>query len=273
MKNRKYKILVLSDLKESTSNVLKSSISLAKMVDGNIEFFHVKKPIDVVGKESQLSAFRTINEQHRATKKDIQSYVNPLSEAYGLAIDYSYTFGNVKNEIRDYIEKSKPDIIVLGKRVSKTFSVMGDSITQFVLKEHDGVIMIAADNNALEPNKNLSLGLLNGINDSFEFAENILKHSEAPLKSFRIGGNSNTLKEPNMFGDKKTVEFVFEKNDNTMDNLSNYLSKNNINLLCVNREKKKTANKLSLMKSDIKDVINKLNVSLLLSGGQTFSLQ
>ncbi|MFI1771217.1 universal stress protein [Thalassobellus citreus] len=273
MKNKKHKILVLSDLKASTSNVLKSSVSLAKMVDGDIEFFHVKKPTDVVGKESQLSAFRTINEQHSATKKDIQDLVNPLSEAYGIAINYSYAFGNVKNEIRDYISKNKPDIIVIGKRVSKTFNVMGDSITQFVLKEHDGVIMLAANNNALEPNENLSLGLLNGVDESFELAENLVNYTNTPLKSFIIGNNSSRLKESNMFGDKKTIEFVFEKNDNTMSNLSNYLSKNNINLLCVNREKKKTANKLSLMNSNIKDVISKLNVSLLFSGGQNFSIQ
>ncbi|WNH14151.1 universal stress protein [Thalassobellus suaedae] len=272
MKNKKSKILVLSDLKESTRNVLKSSVSLAKMVDGDIDFFHVIKPTDVVEKESQLSAFRTINEQHSATKKDIQNFVNPLSEAYGIDINYSYTFGNVKNEIREHIANNKPDIIVLGKRTSKTFKVMGDSITQFVLKEYDGVIMIASDN-ALEPNKNLSLGFFNDIDESSEFVENLIKHTEAPVKSFKIRKKSDALKEANISDDKKTIEFVFEKNDNTIMNLSNYLSKNNINLLCINRGKKKTANKLSFMSSDIKEAINKLDVSLLLSGGQNFSIQ
>ena len=273
MKNKKSKILVLSDLKESTAIVLKSSVSLAKMIDGNIDLFHVIKPTDVVQKESQLSAFRTINEKHNATKKDIQNFINPLSEAYGIHINYSYTFGNVKNEIREYIANNKPDIIVLGKRTSKTFKVMGDSITQFVLKEYDGVIMIAADDNALEPNRNLSLGFLNDIDESFEFVENLIKHTEAPVKSFKIRKKSDSLKEANIFEDKKTIEFVFEKNDNTIMNLSNYLSKNDINLLCINRGNKKTANKLSLMSSDIKEAINKLDVSLLLSGGQNFSIQ
>ena len=44
MKNNKYKILVLSDLSKTTRNTLKSSISLAKIVDADINFLYVKKP-------------------------------------------------------------------------------------------------------------------------------------------------------------------------------------------------------------------------------------
>ena len=32
------------------------------MIDGEVDFFCVKKPTDIVEKESQLSAIRTINE-------------------------------------------------------------------------------------------------------------------------------------------------------------------------------------------------------------------
>ena len=90
MKNNKYKILVLSDLKKSTSATLKTAVSLAKMIDGEIEFFHVKKPIDIVEKENQLSAIRTINENHTLIRKKIEKllrkmyFLNPdLSEYAG----------------------------------------------------------------------------------------------------------------------------------------------------------------------------------------------
>ncbi len=273
MKNENCKILILSDLNNSTSTILKSTVSLANMLNGDIEFFHVKKAIDVVEKESQLSAFRTINEEQSTTKKVIQNFIKPIIETYGVDINFSYSFGNVKNEIGEYISKHKPDIIVLGKKKPKAFNILGDSITQFVLKKHKGLIMIAANNNALEPNNNLSLGLLNDVNGSLEYVKKLVKHSKVPLKSFKIANNSDILSGSNLFEDKKTIEYVFEKSDNTIANISNYLSKNNINLLCVNRDNKKATNKLSLMESDIKEVINKLNVSLLFSGAQTITKQ
>jgi len=138
MKDKKYKILVLSDLNESTDTILKSTISLANMIDGNIDFFHVKKPDDVVKKDNQLSAIRSINQEHFSTKKKIKNVIEPISKDYGIHISYTLSYGNVKNEIGKHIKESQPDIIVLGKRNSKTFKLIGDSITQFVLKEYDG---------------------------------------------------------------------------------------------------------------------------------------
>ena len=39
MENNKYKILVLSDLKDTASTTLKSTIGLAKMIDADIHCF------------------------------------------------------------------------------------------------------------------------------------------------------------------------------------------------------------------------------------------
>ena len=268
MKNNKYKILVLSDLKKSTSTTLKSSVSLAKMINGDIEFFYVKKPTEIVERESQLSAIRALNNEHNTTDKKIQKLIKPISKDYGIQINYKFSFGHVKNEIEKHIKAYKPDIIVLGKRQSKSFNFIGDNMANFVLKKHKGVVIIAAAENALEPNEKISLGVLNGIEKSFniEFADDLMEYTQKPLKSFKIVNSSNTLKETQMPTDKKTVEYVFEQGDNAIENLSNYLSKNNINLLCMDRGEKK--NKESLVNSDIKDVINKLNVSLLVTGEQ-----
>ncbi|TGV01745.1 universal stress protein [Flavivirga rizhaonensis] len=277
MKNNtnKYKILVLSDLKKSTNATLKSTVSLAKMINGSIEFFHVKKPSDVVEKESQLSAMRTINKGHFAIEKEIQDLITPISKDYGVNINYSFTYGNVKDEMRKYIKLNKPDIIVLGKRKSKPLNFMY-GITNFILKEHDGVIMLADNDNVLEPNKDISLGLLNGVEESFnlEFIEDLINQTQKPLKSFKIGkSDSDTSTKTNKHINKKVIEYVFEASDNTTDNLSNYVSKNNINLLCVNREKKSTVKNENTSASDIKTFIGKLNVSFLVTGGQRLSVQ
>jgi hypothetical protein len=76
----------------------------------------------------------------------------------------------------------------------------------------------------------------------------------------------------NTVNNKETVEYVFEENDNTLKTLSNYLLKNNVNLLCVNRESKnKKENKEK--KADINNIINNLDVSLFLTTSQKIGLQ
>ncbi|MFH6768383.1 universal stress protein [Gaetbulibacter aquiaggeris] len=265
---KKYKILVLSDLKSSTTNILKSSVSLAKMTNGQIEFFYVKKPTDILQKDNQLSAIRTINKEHINVHKKIQNIINPICDEYGIKIKYSFAFGNLKNEVKTYIKEHQPDIIVLGKRKPKSLNFVGDNITQFVLDKHDGIIMFATDKNPIEPNTEISLGLLNGYDGLFnlDFSARLIDHVQEPLKSFKIIKNSTVTKKTNMSEDKKIIEYVFEQNDNTLKNLSNYLNKYSISLLYVNRDEKNTKQDADFIKSDINEIINKTNVSLLITG-------
>ena len=260
MGNNKYKILVLSDLKKSPSTILKSTVSLAKIIDGDIKFFHVKKPSDVVDRESQLSAMRTINQEQIITGKKIQEALAPISKDYNVNINSTFAFGNVKNEIEEHIKATNPDVIVLGKRKAKGLRFLGDNITDFVLKIHKGPVMIASNKNGLSPDEELHLGLFNDNEESFdlEFTEDLIAQTKRPLKSFNIITNTNVTEEKEVSVSTKTVDFVFEKNDNTIKNLSNYLLKNDVNLLCVNRQKDKS----NVLKSEIKDVIDNVNVSL-----------
>lgn len=260
MRNNKYKILVLSDLKKSPSTILKNASSLAKIIDGDITFFHVKKPSDVVERESQLSAMRTINQEQIITGKKIQEALDPISKDYDVNINSTFAFGNVKNEIEEHIKATNPDVIVLGKRKAKGLRFLGDNITDFVLKIHKGPVMIASNKNGLSPDEELHLGLFNDNEESFdlEFTEDLIAQTKRPLKSFNIITNTNVTEEKEVSVNTKTVDFVFEKNDNTIKNLSNYLLKNDINLLCVNRQKDKS----NVLKSEIKDVIDNVNVSL-----------
>lgn len=270
MKKNKYKILVLSDMKRSTSTVLKSAVSLAKMINGDIHMFYVRKPTDIVAKENQLSAMRTINKEYPKTEKKIQEIIEPISNEYDVNIQSSFSFGNVKNEILLYIKENNPDIIVLGKRKTKTFNIVGDRVTDVILKTFEGVIMIADGNNTLDPNGQFSLGVLNNAKNAFniDFAENLLENTQKPLKSFKIIKNSTDLKETETsFPEIETREYVFESNDNAINNFSNYLVKSQVNLLCLNRDKQ-YSKKAESINSSIKDLVNKLNVSVLITGRQ-----
>lgn len=270
MKTKKYKILVLSNLKDSTDTILKSTVSLSKIINSEIHFFYVKKPIDLVKRENQLSAIKTINHQMIAIDEKIQQLTKPFVEEYNVNLDYSFAFGNVKEEIGTAIKEYKPDIVILGKRKAKKVRFLGDSITQFVINKHDGPIMITADENVIEPNKHISLGLLNGLEQTFnvEFANELLDHIQKPMKSFKVVKGTNDLKGEKIPRSKNAIEYVFEHRDDVIQNLSNYLSKSKVNLLCIDRNQDQINGKSNHVITDIKDVINKFNVSILLTGGQ-----
>ena len=267
MKKNTYKILVLSDLKKSTANVLKSAVSLAKMIDAEIHCFHVRKPIDIVEIDNQLSAMRAINSEYLKVEKKIQQTIDSISKEFGVDIPYTFAFGNTKDEIESFVSKTNPDIIVLGKRKAKALKVIGDKITDYILKTHDGVIMIAGNENTLEPDKALSLGVLNDMLKDFNiaFAENLLEHTQKPLKSFKIVKSVEDLKESkNQTLNPNALEYVFQQSDNDLKNLSRYLTKSKVNLFCMRREKKNT-----LAKTQINDAIDKLGVSILLSSNRS----
>jgi nucleotide-binding universal stress UspA family protein len=268
MKKNKYNILVLADLKKSTSTTLKSTVSLAKMIDAEIDFFYVKSASDIVERDNQLSAIRAINQDYTATDKKIKKIIQSVAGNHQININYSFAFGNIKNEISSYIKEKQPDIIVLGKKKNNLLNLGGDKIIQFVLKQFSGTILIADANNTLELDEKLSLGVLNNIETtlSTSLAQDLLAHTQTPIKSFKIVKKPKVLEETNFSTNINTIEYVFEENDNTITNLSNYISKNNINLLCIDRLENGSKNTSKTTTQDIKSIIKKLNVSLLLTG-------
>ncbi|MEC3906060.1 universal stress protein [Tamlana sp. 2201CG12-4] len=260
MKTNRYKILVLSDLKSATNTTLKSAVSLAKKINGDIEFFHVKKPSDIVEQDNQLSAMRTINKDFNATDKKIKSMISSISKDYKVNINYTFAAGNIKYEIGKIIKEYQPDIVVLGKRKSKPFNLIGDSITKYVLKTHKGGIMIAADNNVLEPDQEISLATLNDAEQShkFQYVKDLMNQNQKPLKVFKIASKTNPS-DTSSNKDINTIEYVFEHSDNTFKGISKYLNISEVNLLCIDKGKN------DFKYSKIKAVLDHLNVSLLVN--------
>lgn len=267
MENYKYKILVLSDLKKTASTTLKSSVNLAKMIDAEIALFHAKEHIDIVDRDNQLTTMRTLYEERKNTKKKIDAIVDEFSTEYDVKIKGNFEFGNVKEEIHKQIKLYNPDIIVLGQRESAPYKLIDNSITRFILKKFNGVIMISSIENPIVPNKKISLGVLNGSNKILKtgFFNDLKRHTIAPLKSFKIlNGQNLTSTNTSKLNEEKMIEYEFEQNANSMATLSSYLHKNSINLLCVDRAKNNTKNPINADAS-LKEVLSKLNVSLLVS--------
>ncbi|CAM4160706.1 universal stress protein [Zobellia nedashkovskayae] len=266
MEKNKYKIALLSDLTDGMHNLLKSSVSLAKMVDAEIEVFNVRKPTDIVGKDNQLSAIRTINHEYIVTDKRMKNLIAPFSKDYGVPIRYSSTFGNVKTEISRYLDDNTPNIIVLGRRKTKPFNTVDDRIINFVLSIFKGSVMIVSKENGLEPNMNIGIGTLNCSNEllSSSFPEALFANANSPLKAFSIVNGPTTQPQSHEFLGKKIVDYVFDYNDNTMKKLPIYLSKSKVDLLFVERKKKEKIN--TSTPSNIYDMVKKLDINLMIAG-------
>jgi nucleotide-binding universal stress UspA family protein len=250
----KNKILVLSDIDSSTKGILTNALNLAKIVAGEVTLFCVKKPTDIVENDSQLSAMRIINEKFLKTNNQIKSMIALLSNDEKIKISHKISFGNLKDEISKQIKATKPDIIVLGKQKSKIFSFLGDNIIDFVLKEFAGTVMITSDKITVKANAELSLGLLNETNNlpKNEYKKTLVSFALKPLKSFQINNQTGLKNEEN--NPENIIEYIFEKGDNALKNIDNYLVKNKIQLLFVPREKNKIGN-----------LANHINCSLMLT--------
>lgn len=265
MKTKIYKIAVFSDLNNGADTALKSAIGLSKMINASIDFFYVKEASRIVASENQLSAMRSINEKYTLTKKQIEDLVNPISNKYNVPVAYSFSFGNVKNEIEKYIAENMPEIIVLGKRKSKKL-LGGDRITEFVLNTFKGKIIIAADGNLLNSEHQVSLGLLNETEQlgNDELVSSLLKQSKQPLKNFKVVSDSASVSETGISNSLKSVAYVFERNDQVYEKLTKYISKSNINLLFIGRNGENTMDKENFIKTAIPEVMNKTDVSILI---------
>ncbi len=260
MSNRS-KILVLSDINKSTDKTLQSAINLAEILNGSIELFCVKKPTDIINKESQLSAIRSINQEYITASNKVKSLIAEVKNDGNIKINSKISIGNLKDEISEYIKKVNPEIIVLGKKKAKFLNFSGDNIMSFILKEFKGTVMVTSDKKMFEITDSLNPGAINNLETSGKnyIIDQILSTIKKPITLFKVAeegvvGNN----EVNLEGHR---EFIFEKDDNVIKNISKYLSKSNINLLFIDRSNDKFINS----KSSIQDIANTVDCPLILS--------
>jgi len=271
MKTRK-KILVLSGLKNNIDSTIKTAVGIAKIIDAEVEVFFVKKPTEIVDKESQLSAMRTINREQIQTEKLLKKLIEPYTLKYDMDIKYGFSFGNVKNEISNHLDRSKPDMVVLGKRKSNPLNLGGDKITNFILTSFPGTVLIAPNNTTIEPQEELSIGILNADNESSSEASlmQIVEQANLRLRSFRIIEKGQVLNNEASFN-QRSNEYVFEKNDSTVSKLSDYLKKSKVDFLYLNRSDK-LSRKSGSNTIALKEIIKKVEVPMLLANESHFAL-
>ncbi len=270
MKNNNPRILVLTDLHSSSEIVLANAISVAKLIGAQLEVFHVIKPGEIVSSDSQLSALRTINKSSLQIDKKMKALLEPFKDE-GIAIKQSFMIGNVKNEVENYINERDPELIVMGKRRASALKLIGDGLTEFLLSNYKGMVLVAGKANLLKNSMGLKLGAYNVSKDELEqgFAKTLLEQSKNPVRSFKVvekPGINQMSAEGTISG---VVEYVFEQSDNVLNNISNYVTKNELDLLLVDRPFS-TEKSSAVVK--VKSLLKNNEVSVLFPGRKKFNL-
>ncbi|GGH37070.1 hypothetical protein IA57_05970 [Mangrovimonas yunxiaonensis] len=271
MGHKRYKILVLTDLKDATEAILKSALGLANIISGDVELLCVKKPTEVVKQDNQLAAMRTIHSEQTDIDKQLQAVTSTLFKQYKIPVNYRYAIGHVKTEIGNYIKTQQPDVIVLGKQKQRPFNPIGDQVTKFVLKNHKGAILIAG-HAALAPKKTLHLGVFNGKTSGLKvpFAQDLISYSQQPLRLFNVLDKNEADNKAALYSHNDAVEFAFEENDHTIKSISKYLLKSKVDLLYADREEHKQGAKKGRVQ--LQELLKTINVPLLVSGTENYAI-
>ncbi|MGB5264511.1 MAG: universal stress protein [Lutimonas sp.] len=271
--NSKRKILVLIDLKADSSKILKFAVEFAEIIDADLNLLHLKRPGEVIIAENQLSAFRTFSDEHKKIKAKAKTFINKVPNNENKKIEFKFAIGHPKEVIKNYLDKNKVDVLVIGKKKSKRVEFIGDGFTDVVLRNFNGPLLIVNPINDYPLLTELDLGILNNYNllSNFKYAKNLLNCTKQPIKAFNFVLDSKKTNPKQEFKEE-VVEYFFEnKNDDIAINLSNYLSKSKVNLLYIDREiNVQSSNNYKTF--DIKAIIANTNVSLLLSEQNTHIL-
>lgn len=258
----KHKILAFVDITKPIETLVESTVNLATTYNAAVKFFYVKKPSDPTRTVNQLEIVRAMAAHQKASEK-LRNVLNRTRKQTDLPIYYDIVEGPVKKTITAEIQSFGPDMIVLGKRKPSVFRWLGNQVTELVLKNFDGPLLIAHPSKALRIEEQLSLGIINDVQGviDHELTNRLLMHTKTPVKSFQIAGSESQM-EQEAIGATPMIKFRFEDNPNALKSLTSYIHRNDVHLVCLNRNRKKKKKK----NVTLRDVLKNINTSMLMVG-------
>ena len=256
----KYHISVLMDSSRASQIALTNAVQLAKTLNGRVEAFFAKAPVDVVKFDNQLSAMRAIHEDNRKSKNRLDKMIKAISEQENLPISFKIGHGNVKSAVRSYVNAQKPDILVLAKRKRSVANLVSNGVTDFALNESPAHVLIVGEDDKFHSFADLSLGVFGNTLEEkgFEIVNDLKRNSCKPVRLFNIKSDEGIQELESKL--KQTVSYVFSEGANAADGLASYVNRTNTQLFCVPKRHRKGR---SAQTAATKQVLRKLSVPIL----------
>ena len=274
-----HRFLVLMDFSEASYLALKYTISLAKLLGGKIHVWHASNPMELVDSENPLKVIDAIESETKKIKRKLIS-IKEIIAAEGIDASSHLALGNTINDFEDQVECIKPNLVIIGKKMAKP-KFFG-KITSYLLNNYSGSLLMVGEESEFQTDAKISLGCngntLNNSNPEMIFSLN--KHTESPLTLVEVKNTNDSSKQmslPNgwksLYEIDRNIQFESQNESVVANGLFDYVSKNNINLLCIGRGKRKgMLQRLFSNQSTISEVVNKVNIPILVMGTNSESV-
>jgi len=268
-----YNYLVLTDFSEASYSALKYTISLAKLIKGNIHICHIANPSNIVKNDNQVAAMRDVNSETEKIGKKIGAIVEMIIAEGINAIPYC-SIGNIIYEFKELTNQLKPDVVILGKK--KENPKLSGKITSYLMNEYLGSLLIVKEDKIFQNGTKISVACNNNIFDLYDpkLIFSLNNQTKLPLKLLNI-------KQKNDSNQKITIpqtwressyeideSIQLEQNTTIVDSLLQHIINNDTELLCIGRDKSRNYLQriFSSSPSTLKDVVNKIDTPILVMG-------
>ncbi len=252
---------------------LQNAVNLAKMINGSVDLLYVKSPSQVASFDNQLAALRELHQESDTARKTMKDVVDLITASEQIPITYNLTFGNIINEVQQHINKTRPDIIVVGKRRTKITNLFGVDLTTYLLKNYQGALFISGEEKALSSPDDLALGSLDDLfsKNKSKLSGDLARRTSKPITFLKI--NSTNKKEkpsPSTMGSNEATmranmtTFEFDHTANISESVSKYVERSGVSLLCVQKSKLLDLNKeIKNVNRQIQKTVEKTNTPVL----------
>ncbi len=270
----KHRFQVLMDFSEASYAALKYTISLAKLLNGEIHVLYVANPTEVVDSDNPLVAMIEIDLDTAKNERKLKSIIEIIT-AEGIDATYRYCFGNIIGQFKEQVECTKPNLVIVGKKMGK--SKFSGKLTSYLMSSYDGSLLIVGEESEFQTDTKISLGCngntLNLSNPEMIFSLN--KYTKTPITLVEVkntidSNHQNILPEgwKSLYEKDSNIQFECQNDSNVVNGLVNYVSSNNISLLCIGRGKRKSfLQRLFSNKSTTAlKIVNRINIPILVLG-------
>ena len=268
-----YNYLVLTDFSEASYSALKYSISLAKLIKGNIHVCHIANPSNIVQNDNQVAAIRDITTETKKIEKKIGAIVEMIMAEGINAIPYC-SIGNIIYEFEELVSQLKPDVVILGKKAENPR--LSGKITSYLINEYLGSLLIVKEDDVFQNSTKISVACNNNTFDLYDpkLIFSLNNQTKLPLRFLNIKQKNDSFEKITVPQTWRESSFEVDQNiqleqhTTIVDSLVQDIANNDTELLCIGRGKSRNylQRMFSSRRSTLLDVVSKIHTPILVMG-------